>query len=357
MSVATLPPGRAIDLFGAMAGPAKLVPSLLTQLPSRPEQRSEVLNVVEPATSPSAAFALSRFEFEAGKGNEGTKILMVEWDTSASPTRAAAAVDKGKSRPDTRTATTHTHRTALGDWEVSWEGTTTVFPQLDMEAESATESGTSRRVYFLLPPGASIPPLVTITQRRQGGIVLRTKPMPAIFAQPGDGNDDDDDNNNDDDDDDNNDDTTNKNNNKRARGTSMSALQGRQGVLHTMWAKSRLRALTEEVEAEMKSNGESVGLEMALQERSWIMDHFALRPDGSVAEERIHDASQEPRGDLHVPMTPRSPTQPRGRLGEKLRGLKLATSPMELAAASQGVWSSRPFPLSPVPRRTVFRIC
>jgi hypothetical protein len=86
----------------------------------------------------------------------------------------------------------------------------------------------------------------------------------------------------------------------------------------------------------MKTNGESVGLEMAMQERLWIMDHFALRPDGSADEDRIADNSHEPRLDLHVPMTPKSPTEPRGRLGEKLRGLKLATSPIELAAASQG---------------------
>ena len=50
------------------------------------------VNVVETPTSPSSAFTLSRFEFEAGtKGNEGTKILMVEWDARAATDAASSA--------------------------------------------------------------------------------------------------------------------------------------------------------------------------------------------------------------------------------------------------------------------------
>ena len=40
----------------------------------------EPLDVVETPTSPSSGLARSRFEFETDKRNEGTKILMVEWD-------------------------------------------------------------------------------------------------------------------------------------------------------------------------------------------------------------------------------------------------------------------------------------
>lgn len=105
---------------------------------------------------------------------------------------------------------------------------------------------------------------------------------------------------------------------------------GRRGVLHTIWARRRLAELQAEIEAEMRTNGESVGLEMAIQERQWLIDHFGLAPD---------QETQQP-AKLHIPQSTPAPTSPRspvgGRLGEKLKGLKLATSPAELAAASQG---------------------
>lgn len=260
------------------------------------EQDDEQLPVVETPTSPFSSSALSRFEFEAGKGNEGTKILMVEWD---------ASVGGGSSE--------------AGDWEVSWEGKTTVLPISDTEAQidsNLGSGGSSRRVYFLIPPGAPIPPLVSITQRGRsqkdaGGPTIRTKPMPAIFpaelvasadhAPTGAGS------------------------------------RNKRGVLHTIWARKRLRELQAEIEAEMRDNVESVGLEMALQEQQWIVDHFGL------AEGEVAGAGQPTR--LHIPQSPQEPgpASPRspigGRLGAKLKGLSgLATSPTELAAASQGEW-------------------
>ncbi|KAL2255740.1 hypothetical protein VTK26DRAFT_2785 [Humicola hyalothermophila] len=247
--------------------------------PAPTSEPPEPLDVVETPTSPSSGLALSRFEFEAGKGNEGTKILMVEWD---------ASVQKGGDS---------------SDWDVSWEGKGAVLPIRDTDLD-ANEN--TRRVYFLLPPGAPVPALVTITPRSSGGdgseagansntVILRTKPMPAIFPAE----------------------LTGK------RDT------GRRGVLHTIWAKKRLVELQDEIAFEMKTNGESVGLEMAMQERQWIVDHFGMGSDPGMPKPTK----------LHIPQNPANPASPRspvgGRLGEKLKGLKLATSPAELAAASQ----------------------
>lgn len=264
------------------------------------------VNVVETPTSPSSAFTLSRFEFETGtKGNEGTKILMVEWDAAAA---AATATAKGTTEggADGRHKAGHT----TDDWDVSWDGkeSLTVLPIRDGEAPAGT-----LRIYHLLPPGAPIPTLVTIARASGAGTwlgptELRAKPLPAIFPEG-----------------------------------LVSQAKGTRGVLHTIWAEKRLQELEAEVVAEMKSNGESVGLEMALQERQWIVDHFGLEIDTSSAE-AIPLASHGRDGpDGASPVSPRSPIG--GRLGEKLRGLKLATSPAELAAAKEGKRVLWPYPL------------
>lgn len=257
-------------LRSAMASPDKQAPT---------SEPPEPLDVVETPTSPSSGLALSRFEFETGKSNEGTKILMVEWDAS-------------------------TQKQGDGsDWEVSWEGKGAVLPIRDTEPDPKEST---RRVYFLLPPGAAVPALVSITPKTADGdgdnrtkAVLRTKPMPAIFPAELTGKQD----------------------------------AGRRGVLHTIWAKKRLVELQAEIAVEMKTNGESVGLEMAMQERQWIVDHFGMASDPGMPKPTK----------LHIPQNSANPASPRspvgGRLGEKLRGLKLATSPAELAAASQGMFN------------------
>lgn len=295
-----------------MAVPEEPAVVVEAQTKTNPESLVEQLPVVETPTSPSAGFALSRFEFEAGKGNEGTKILMVEWDTSAA-TVAKNASGAEQENKDTNNVAADTDDS---DWEVSWEGKTTVLPIRDTEANA---DSSTRRVYFLLPPGASIPPLVSISQKKRGGTAkgaqcdhrpaLRTKPMPAIFPK------------------------------ELAGGNE--AASGKRGVLHTIWAKKRLAELQAEIANEMKDNVESVGLEMALQERQWIVDHFGLTADG-------RDGIPQPTR-LHIPQGPaqQGPASPRspigGRLGEKLRGLKLATSPTELAIAAQVAKSAVPY--------------
>ncbi|KAH8662915.1 hypothetical protein BGZ60DRAFT_432945 [Tricladium varicosporioides] len=210
---------------------------------------------IDQAPALSSSHALARFEFEAGRGNEGTKILMVEWEDD----------DEGQ-------------EVNPGDWEVSWEGKSTV-----LSAKAGAE-GKLHRIYFLLAPGVTVPRIVKLAQK--GGKTMQTNPLPAIFP--------------------------------KELGVSATTA-GKKGVLHTVYAKQRLSVLQKEIEAEMK-NGEGVGLEMAIQEKQWIEDNFGVGP-------RV-----VPDVQFSSPTSPKSPGG--GRLAEKLRGLKLGTSASELSAPS-----------------------
>ncbi|RKF74232.1 hypothetical protein GcM1_240038 [Golovinomyces cichoracearum] len=97
----------------------------------------------------SSGRALSRFEFEAGsRGNDGTKVLMVEW-----------LDEEGDS-----------------DWQISWEGKTTVLP-----TKNISISDKLLRIYFLLSPGASIPRVVKISRVDGKFPQIQINPLPAIF--------------------------------------------------------------------------------------------------------------------------------------------------------------------------------
>ena len=200
----------------------------------------------------SSPVALARFEFESGKGNEGTKVLMVE-------------IDEGSAK--------------TGDWEIEWSAKTTVLSAKD------GADGSSHRIYFLLAPGASIPPIVKLSQ---GGKTIQTNPLPAIFPPE--------------------------------LGVSATTA-GKKGVLHTIWGKQRLSVLQKEIEAEMKKNGEGIGLEMALQEKQWIEENFGV--SAKVVPEG------QPQGSPASPKTPGG-----GKLSEKLKGLKLGTSASELSTSA-----------------------
>jgi hypothetical protein len=224
--------------------------------------------------------ALARFEFEAGKGNEGTKILMVEWE------------DDDLTRSNTE-----------GSWHVSWAGKTTVLPADERPSDS------TRRFYLLLPPNVTIPPVITLSYEPTGTTkdstpsakareTLQLNPLPAIFPP-------------------------------ELGATGRAA--GKKGVLHTIWAKKRLRVLDNEIRDECLNNVEGIALQMAMQEKEWIESKFGVTAHGdseSIASSRDSSTSNSmyPTG----PATPVSPISGR-KLTDKLKGLKLQTSERDLA--------------------------
>ena len=244
------------------------------------EVLSEPSAVEPPPLSPPAARA--RFEFEPGRGNEGTKVLMVEWEDDAT--------------------TRHTH----GTWTVSWEGKSHVLPAEERNGGTTDKASTAvqeHRLFFLLPPGVNVPATVTLTFDPDGGekqVVWKANPLPAIFPP----------------------------------GLSDPSIAGQashnKGVLHVLWAKKRLQTLSKEIEREASLNVEGVALEMALREKEWIENNFGL----SAATHEIPSTRRQAfSGD-----TPRSPTTPMSpggsRLAEKLKGLKLQTGSGDLRPKS-----------------------
>lgn len=227
--------------------------------------------------------ALARFEFEAGKGNEGTKILMVEWEDD-DLTRSAAE----------------------GSWHVSWAGKTTVLPADERPSDSM------RRFYFLLPPHTTIPPAITLSYEPRASTAktenkpdrpssgrdsLQLNPLPAIFPP-------------------------------ELGVTGRSA--GKKGVLHTIWAKKRLRVLEQEIREECLNNAEGVALHMAVQEKEWIEKNFGVTAHGAESVASSHDSTNTHSIYPDTPATPVSPISGR-KLTDKLKGLKLQTSEKELS--------------------------
>ncbi|KAJ2905076.1 hypothetical protein MKZ38_006469 [Zalerion maritima] len=228
----------------------------------------------------SAVDVVARFEFETGRGNEGTKVLLVEWESGPD-----------EPPPD--------------NCEVEWEGKTEVLAVTDRRAITASSR---QRLLFWLPPTASVPPTISIT--RPGRAVLHAKPLPAIFA-PG-------------------------------LGPAVPDA-GRRGVLHTLWASLKMAVLDDEISREAKENTESVGLGMALQEKDFILEHFGIGdPNHTTGGHDSKAAAGPVLPPLATAQSEPSPIHPDTRspvsvrMAEKLKGLKLATSPEGLAAAATG---------------------
>jgi len=215
--------------------------------------------------------ARARFEFEPNKGNDGTKVVMVEWEDDDST------------------------REVKGSWTVSWEGKSTVLPADERNATNDAQTDAhAHRLFFLLSAGSSIPAIITLTltpsASDKDSVVWQTNPLPAIFPP----------------------------------GFAESAVGSRKpskGVLHTLWAKKRLYTLQREIEKEEKLFPEGIGLAMAIQEKEWIEETFGL----GTSEPTSHRQALRSLGD--APRSPSSPLSPGGsRLSEKLKGLKLQTS-------------------------------
>ncbi|RMJ24724.1 hypothetical protein PHISP_04418 [Aspergillus sp. HF37] len=223
--------------------------------------------------------ALARFEFEPGRSNDGTKILMVEWEDDDDASWAGTG-------------------SRAGAWRVEWEGKRAVLPADEHDNSDATSTTSTRkstrRVYFLLPPNVGIPPVVSLAYEPSGTgnpvstaetHSLHLNPLPAIFP-PELG--------------------------------SAAVAAGRKGVLHTVWAKKRLQSLEREIRDECRSNVEGIALQMALQEREWIAVNFGVSSSGAGY------------GDPAAPFTPVSPSSS-GKLAQKLKGLRLRTAEGDLS--------------------------
>lgn len=193
-----------------------------------------------------------------------------------------------------------TTRHINGKWTVSWEGKSHILPAGDRSEEDLSTN--EHRLFFLLPPGISVPAIVTLTLTPEVDgkkVVWKTNPLPAIFPP----------------------------------GLADTAVDGQpqrsKGVLHTLWAKKRLRTLSREIEREASLNVEGVALEMALREKTWIEENF-----GVTTSSHSNDSSATSRRSLFVGSEPRSPTTPMSpggsRLSEKLRGLKIQTGEGDL---------------------------
>ncbi|KIW30567.1 uncharacterized protein PV07_06303 [Cladophialophora immunda] len=239
--------------------------------------------------------ALARFEFEPGKGNDGTKVMMVEWQ------------DDDEARDKS------------GRWQVSWPGKRTVFPADDNPSDNI------RRVYFLLPPGAIVPPHITLAYHppinpteptetpaveQKAPLRMTVNPLPAIFTPE--------------------------------LGATAKA-SGRKGVLHTIWAKKRLQVLEKEIKQEEEHNLEGIALEMARSEKSWIESNFGLAPKPPSLD--LSNISKS-----LGPTSPgiQSPKSPGGRrLSEKLKGLSIGTSDRDLNARGLNTPTRESHPLSP----------
>jgi hypothetical protein len=199
-----------------------------------------------------------------------------------------------------------TTRGIRGDWHISWEGKTTVLPADDQPSNDVN------RIYFLLPPGVAVPSSVTLTHRPRDSsktpVIWHTNPLPAIFPPE--------------------------------LGASARAA-GKKGILHTIWAKKRLQVLQKEIDAESKTNVEGIGFLMAVQEKEWIEQTFGVTAKPIGLSISLGEPTMAPLG----PASPRSPGG--GRLMEKLRGLKLGTSEMDLTAKAESGEAPHANPLSP----------
>jgi hypothetical protein len=144
---------------------------------------SVAAGLLESPGTPSSPNAWARFEFETGCGNEGTKVLVIEWD----PTVNEAGITSSPQLPQD-----------LDDWEISWEGKV---PRQRNQVKE-TEGNSTCRILILLEDGIQVPSVVTISQPSTG-CRLVARPMPAIFTP--------------------------------ALGGDITKVAGRRGVLHTQW--------------------------------------------------------------------------------------------------------------------------
>ena len=230
-----------------------LASSVVPASPASPDEQQ--------STSPTAT-ALARFEYEAGRTsvNSATKVLLVEWEDDVSDGERGEWTIQWKGRKEVLRAggkpAAATEEESAGKHEDNGVKKSPSSVIQDGSGQDKPEDPQHRRpkthrLYFLLPPGAPVPPSVSISFHATAPNKSNPQPskpttaptLPAIFP--------------------------------RSLGATASTA-GKKGVLHTLWAKSRLAALQAEIEAEEQANIEGIGLEMALQEQEWIIENFGM---------------------------------------------------------------------------------
>lgn len=275
--------------------------------------------IAQPTTTASAddkcagvASALARFEYEAEKTSvaDATKVLLIEWEEEH-----GSSITRDKQ---------------AGQWSVQWKGRNNSTEGITIPSAAAqlpgqhashgrhhsTSDPSSHRLYFLLPPGAPVPPSVSISFSSVSSptpeIATSIPTLPAIFPPS-----------------------------LLTSGTSL----GKKGVLHTLWAKSRMAALRAEIDEEEEKRFEGIGIEMARDELEWIKEHFGVseKHHGSIGTEHSPDRGDETAEEIHrgrdtQPKTspaqlspplssPTTATSPSDRLQQKMKGLRVGTSP------------------------------
>lgn len=276
---------------------------------------------------------LARFEYEAGRTStaDATKILLVEWEEDvplrqAYGTRGSWTVEWKGRRETLRTVDPHEEQQQSGN-ERSRRNTAESRVGADGYAPPHTQT---HRLYFLLPPGTAVPPNATVTfhpgsMRGQhaatSATATATAPtLPALFPAP-----------------------------LLALTTDPTSTNSKKGVLHTLWAKSRIAALNREIEAEQRERVEGIGLEMARGELDWICETFGVgiearsraattathESEGEQGKKKADDVGVAPASPM-TPSTPTNPASPAGsnaRIMNKMGGLRVGTETSGSASA------------------------
>lgn len=275
------------------------------------------------------ASALARFEYEAGHTSvaTGTKVLLIEWEDGVEA--------RGK-----------------GTWTVEWKGRSLSLPADDVGATPADADASfsgaadssadgaqkqqrarspssppdhhrnaAHRLYFILPAGTPVPPSVAISFHPAVAAVATSQTvlcttiptLPAIFPPS-----------------------------LLTTGTA----QGKKGVLHTLWAKSRLHALRADMaagsptahDARVEFDGicENFGIDEAYGTADVSSQSASAPPASASASTATATDPQSP-----YPATPISPTS-NERFLSKMKGLRVGTAdpssssaaPPDAAAAS-----------------------
>lgn len=291
---------------------------------------SDAQGVVPVAREQCVATALARFEYEVGHTSvaSATKVLLIEWEAGsrAKGRKGQWTVEWKGGRKQTLLAeeSGRTPADADADYGEIRDQPSDHIPTLRTRSESLPSSDKpTHRLYFILPAGVAVPPTVAISfipnahdaavPDEELKVTIPT--LPAIFPPS-----------------------------LLTTGTA----QGKKGVLHTLWAKSRLHALRAEMVQEETRSTASEEFRTAQTEFEWICENFGigeqygtkhgLQTADSALEEApaslVSPASLSTSSTSPYPTTPVSPGGSE-RFLSKMRGLRVGTGSSGVLSAAQ----------------------